>query len=115
MAFGAPAAAQPAHLVYRVDHATAVFDKRHLVITANGAVRSGGWDNARLLVLEPSLPEAKTLKVQFVARPPGPDEVVVQALLPIAARKVARLPGYGTVEIRIVAETNSIVVPITPR
>ncbi len=86
---------------------------RHLVISANGAVRSGGWDRAKLVVLEPSVSEAKTLKVQFVARPPAPSEVVVQALLPVAVRKVARLPAYGTIRVKIIAETNSVVVPVT--
>jgi len=107
------AGAEPTRLIYRVDNATAVVIKRHLVISANGAVRSGGWDKPRLLVLEPSAPEAKTLTMQFVARPPAPNEVVVQQLLPTAARKIAKLPGYGTVQIKIVAETNSLVVPIT--
>jgi hypothetical protein len=107
------AVADATRLVYRIDNASAVVVDRRLVISANGAVRSGGWDRPRLLVLEPSAPEARVLDVQFVARPPAPSEVVVQQTLPIAARKVARLPGYGTVKIRIIGETNSLTVPIT--
>jgi hypothetical protein len=49
----------------------------------------------------------------FVAIPPPRKEAVVQALLPVSANKVARLPHYGAKQIRIVAETNSIIVPIT--
>jgi hypothetical protein len=99
-------------LVYRVDDATAEIINGHLVILANGAVKSGGWDRAQLRVLEPSAPEAEVLEVEFVARPPAPTEAVVQALLPVATRKVARLPSYATVKVKIIAETNSIVVPI---
>jgi len=105
--------AEPAKLVYRVDSASAVIVNRHLVISANGAVRSGGWDKPRLLVLEPSAQEAKTLKVEFVARPPSPNEVVVQQLLPIAARKIARLPNTATNKVEIIAESNSLIVQIT--
>lgn len=114
IALASPAVADATRLVYRVDNATAVVVNRRLVISANGAVRSGGWDRPRLLVLEPSAPEAKTLEIQFVARPPAPGEVVVQQTLPIAVRKVAHLPNYGTVRIKIIAETNSLTVSITP-
>lgn len=106
----APAAA--VKLVYRVDNAMAEIINGHLVILANGAVKSGGWDRAQLRVLEPSAPETKVLEVEFVARPPGPGEAVVQETLPIAARKVARLPSYATVQVKIIAETNSVIVPI---
>jgi hypothetical protein len=110
---GAPALADPLAPIYRVDSATAVIVKRQLVISASGAVKSGGWDHPRLWVKEPSAPEAATLEVRFVARPPAPREAVVQALLPVAVRKVARLPNYGTVRVKIIAETNSLTVPIT--
>ena len=109
----ASANADPAKLVYRVDSASAVIVKRHLVISVNGAVKSGGWDRPRLLVLEPSASEARTLRVEFVARPPAPNEVVVQQLLPIAARKIAKLPGYATTKVQIIGETNSVLVEIT--
>jgi hypothetical protein len=107
------AGAEPGKLVYKVDSASAVIVNRHLVISVTGAVKSGGWDKPRLLVLEPSAPEARTLKVEFVARPPSPNEVVVQQLLPIAARKVARLPNYATTKVQIIAESNSLIVEIT--
>ena len=113
ISLGAQALADPLTPIYRVDSATAVIVKRQLVISASGAVRSGGWDRPRLWVKEPSAPEAATLEVQFVARPPASREIVVQALLPVAARKVARLPNYATVRVKIIAETNSLTVPIT--
>lgn len=115
MLAAASAHAQSAKLVLRVDTAKAEVADGYLVITANGAVRSGGWDKPQLLVLQPSAPEAKVLKVQFVARPPAPDEVVVQQLLPVVARKVAKLPNYATVKVEVVGETNSVTVPITTR
>jgi hypothetical protein len=110
--FAHAAAADPIRLVYRVDSASAQVQGGRLVITANGAVRSGGWDKPRLLVLEPSAPEATTLEAQFVARPPAPKEVVVQSLLPVTARKVAKLPHYATTKVKIIAETNSLIVQI---
>ena len=113
VSLGAQALAGPLTPIYRVDSATAVIVRRQLVISASGAVRSGGWDRPRLWVKEPSAPEAATLEVEFVARPPAPREAVVQALLPVAVRKIARLPKYGTVRVKIIAETNSLVVPIT--
>jgi len=109
----APATAGGAKLVYRIDSATAKIEKHRLVISARGAVKSGGWNNPRLRLAEISLPETTTLQLIFVAVPPPRSEAVVQALLPVSASKVSHLPHYGAKQIRIVAETNSIVVPIT--
>lgn len=111
--FAQAAAADPTRLIYRVDSASARIEGRHLVITANGAVRSGGWDKPRLLVLEASASEARTLAMQFVAHPPARGEVVVQSLLPVTARKVAKLPSDATAKVKIIAETNSLIVQIT--
>ena len=102
-----------AKLIYRIDSATAKIEKHHLVISAQGAVNSGGWNNPHLRLKEISVPETKTLQLIFVAIPPAREKAVVQALLPVSASKIAKLPRYGAKEIRIVAETNSIVVPIT--
>ena len=113
ISFGHAAAADASRRVWRVDSASAIVAGGHLVISANGAVKSGGWDRPKLLVLEPSAQEARMLKVQFVARPPAPSEVVVQQLLPIAARKAVRLPGAATTKVEIVAETNSLIVEVT--
>ena len=108
-------AAAPPKLVFRVDHATATISHRHLVITARGAVRSGGWLKPTLRVLEASAPEARTIEVDFVARPPRHGAAVVQAILPATAKLEAGLPRYGAVEVKIVSETNSVTVPITVR
>jgi hypothetical protein len=113
LSFAAPAQAGEAKLIYRIDSATAKIEKHHLVISAKGAVRTGGWNRPHLRIKEISVPETATLQVIFVAIPPPPSQAVVQALLPVSARKVAKLPRYGAKEIRIVTETNSITVPIT--
>jgi len=100
-------------LVYRVDAASAELQNNHLVIAVRGAVSSGGWDQPDLWIRRNSGPEARTLEVRFVARPPSAKEVVVQALLPISVQKTLPLPRYGTAEVEIVTETNTLVVPIT--
>jgi hypothetical protein len=100
-------------LIYRVDSASAVIVGNHLVITANGAVDSGGWSKPELLIQKPSASEAKAMKTKFVAKPPASREAVVQALLPIHVRKVAPLPRYGAIEVEITAATNSLIVQIT--
>ena len=113
LSLATPAIAGDAKLIYRIDSATAKIEKHHLVISAQGAVNSGGWNSPHLRLKEIVVPETKTLQVIFVAIPPPPQKAVVQALLPVSASTVAKLPRYGAKEIRIVAETNSIVVPIT--
>jgi hypothetical protein len=100
-------------MIYRVDSASAVIVQNHLVITANGAVDTGGWSKPELLIQKPSVSEAKALKTKFVAKPPSSREAVVQALLPIHVRKVTSLPRYGTVEVEVTAATNSVMVQIT--
>lgn len=102
-----------AKLIYRVDSASAVIVGKHLVITANGAVESGGWSKPELLIQKPSASEAKTLKTKFVAKPPTSPESVVQGLLPIHVRKIAPLPRYGAIEVEITTATNSLMVQIT--
>ncbi|MBV8976320.1 MAG: hypothetical protein JO261_00860 [Alphaproteobacteria bacterium] len=99
-------------LVYRVDDASVVLQGRHLVITARGAVRTGGWDRPLVRFRKIAAAEARTIEIEFLARPPSPRETVVQALLPISVRKVVPLPHYGAKEIEIVAESNALIVPI---
>ena len=113
LALSVPAFAGDAKLIYRIDSATAKIEKHRLVISAQGAVNSGGWNNPHLRLEQIVVPETKTLQVIFVAIPPTRQKAVVQALLPVSASKVTKLPHYGAKEIRIVGETNSIVVPIT--
>jgi hypothetical protein len=106
-------AAAATRLIYRIDAASAVIVHRHLVIAARGAVLTGGWINPRLHLIKISVPEAKTLHVRFVARPPMRRGAVVQETLPIGARIVAPLPRYGAKQVKVQSETNSVVVPIT--
>ena len=110
---GTADAAAPPKMVFRVDRATATISHRHLVITAGGAVRSGGWVKPNLRVVEASAPEAKTIEVNFMARPPRRSAAVVQAILPVSAKLEMGLPRYSAVEVRFVSETNSLTVPIT--
>jgi len=100
-------------LIYRVDSASAVIVHNHLVITANGAVESGGWSKPELLILKPSASEAKALRTKFVAKPPSSPDSVVQALLPIHVRKITALPRYGAIEVEVTSATNSLMVQIT--
>jgi hypothetical protein len=108
-----PRAMADTALIYRVDSASATIVQHHLVISANGAVSSGGWSKPELVIKQPSAPEARTIKIKFVARPPAPHEAVVRALLPISVRKTLSLPRYGAKEVKITTATNSVTVPIT--
>jgi hypothetical protein len=107
------AVAAPAKLVYRIDLATAMIARNNVVITARGAVSTGGWMKPLLRVRETSVREAATLEVEFVATPPRHRAAVAHAILPVSARLAARLPHYGVVQVKIVSQTNSVTVPIT--
>ena len=109
----ARAAAADTALIYRVDSARASIVRNHLVISANGAVNSGGWTRPELVIRRPSVPEARTIHVEFVARPPASRETVIRALLPVSARRSAELPRYGAKEVKVIAATNSVTIPIT--
>ena len=106
------AAAAPAKLVYRIDRATATVAHNRLVITARGAVSTGGWTNPKLRLHEVSGPEVSVLEVEFVATPPRRRAAVVHAILPVGARLAARLPHYGAVQVKVVSQTNSVMVPV---
>lgn len=108
----APASAAGGKLIYKVDQATAVVEDRKLVITAKGAVRSGGWERPYLRVKSVWVPESDTLVVEFLASPPSSRAMVIQAILPVEATVTAPLPHYGAVQVKIVSETNSVTVPI---
>ncbi|MDE1939110.1 MAG: hypothetical protein KGI68_08825 [Alphaproteobacteria bacterium] len=100
-------------LVYRVDRATATIEHHRLIITARGAVSTGGWASPVLRVRDSSVPETKTLEVYFMARPPQPGAAVIQAIVPVRAHVSVHLPRYGIVDVKIVSQTNSVTVPIT--
>jgi len=108
----ATATAAPAKPIYKVDAASVKIVGRNLVVTASGAVNSGGWTAARLHLKETYKPESDTEVIEFLATPPPPGEVVVQALLPVTATVTLALPRYAVVQVKIVAETNSVTTPI---
>jgi hypothetical protein len=104
-------AAQP---VYKVDSVSAsvVKGSNQLVIQAKGAVRSGGWENPRLKVKAFSAPDDAMIIV-FVALPPPPKSVVVQAILPVQARVTVPVPSRKIISVRVAGETNSVSAKIT--
>ena len=119
VAFGAPArgagenvahAVASPRLVYRVTAASEAVVKNHLVVTAQGDVRSGGWTNPRLRVGKSHIPESDTWTIELVATPPRPDDVVSEAITPIVATTALPLPPYATVKLKIEAESNSMVI-----
>ena len=108
-ATGASAAAK---LIYKVDRVTATTVGNHLVVTATGAVNSGGWTMPHLHMKEFHIPESDTEVIEFLATPPRGNEVVIQALLPVSATAKLTLPHYATVQVKVVAESNSVTAPI---
>ena len=107
-ATGAGAASQ---LVYRVDAVTAKTVNNHLVVTASGAVSSGGWSRPRLH-LTAHVAEAADQVIEFQASPPLGNSVVIQALLPVSTTAVFPLPHYGTIRIKVVSQSNAVTAPI---
>jgi len=95
--------------VYKIDAVSAVVVHNKLVIKATGAVISGGWEHPRLRVGPQRIPEANTLVVDFMAAPPQHSAMVIQALLPVEATITTSLPHYGTIQVKVVGETNSVV------
>ena len=110
----ASGAAAAQTLVYRVDQATAVKDGQYLVVRVKGAVRSGGWENPRLVVRR-SIGTKSDLEVKFVATPPEHVHAVVQSLVPMSASMKTRAPGKSVAAVRIVSETNSVTAQITTK
>jgi hypothetical protein len=108
-ATGAGAAAK---LIYKVDRVTATTVGNHLVVAATGAVNSGGWTAPRLHLKEFHIPESDTEVIEFLATPPRGNEVVIQALLPVSVTEKFPLPHYATVQVKVVAESNSVTAPI---
>ncbi|MEI9989595.1 MAG: hypothetical protein WDM86_06120 [Rhizomicrobium sp.] len=101
-------------LVFKIDKVTAAIVRNRLVVSATGAVRSGGWKLPRLHMKEFRVPESDTEVIEFLASPPGAGEVVIQALLPVTATAVFPLPRYATVQVKVLSETNSVTAPIGP-
>ena len=94
--------------VYRVDTIAAKVLNNHLVVTASGAVASGGWSHPRLHLETTHVPESPEETIEFQATPPPPGSVVIQALLPITTTAVFPLPHYGTVRVKVTSQTNAV-------
>ena len=110
----APANAAAPVLVYKIDRVTAAIVRNHLVVSAMGAVTSGGWTLPRLHLKEFRVPESGTEVIEFLATPPVPGAVVIQALLPVSTTAVFPLPHYGTTQVKVLSESNSVTAPIAP-
>jgi hypothetical protein len=99
-------------LVYKVDRVTAAIVRGHLIVTAEGAVNSGGWTLPRLHYNPFHVPESASEVLEFQANPPLDNAVVIQALVPIVMTSVFPLPHYGVTQVTVVSATNNITVPI---
>lgn len=108
------ASAAMAHpLVMRVDQATAVIDGNRLIISAKGAVRTGGWEHPRL-VLRKSKRQSGDIEMDFVATPPQDSAVVAQSIVPVSVSLRTYLPRSGVAMIHVNAQTNSVTAQIIP-
>ncbi len=107
-----PATAQT--LVYRVDQATAVIDGAHLVVTAKGAVRTGGWVHPKL-ILHKNKSEPGDIEVEFMATPPADGSAVIQSLVPVKVSLKTRLPRSGVAAVSVMAQSNSVTAEIIPK
>jgi hypothetical protein len=110
----ATASAAPAgqSLIYKIDRVTAAVVGKHLVVKASGAVTSGGWSLPRLHLVLPHKPETPSETIQFLAKPPLEDAVVIQALLPVSTTATFPLPRYAVTQVTVVGETNSVTAPV---
>jgi hypothetical protein len=106
-----PASAES--LIYRVDSATAVISGKHMIVTAKGAVKTGGWEKPHLIVKKSR--EAGDLDFEFVADPPEDSATVVQALMPVSVRYTTRLPKDDIAAVRVTAATNTVTAQIIPK
>ena len=105
------AAAPRALLIYKIDRVSVSIEGRKMIVQASGAVKSGGWENPRLRIKAGHVAESDTLVIEFLATPPAKDAAVIQALLPVSAMLTAPLAPYGTTQVEVVGETNSVTVP----
>jgi hypothetical protein len=80
-----------------------------VVVSAAGVVSTGGWSQPDLVSQE-LLPNG-TLLLDFVARSPGPNDVVTQAFEGVtASMRIPRLPGMKSVRVR--SDSNTVTAPM---
>ena len=99
-------------LIYQVDGVTVSIDHGQMVVTATGAVNSGGWTQPHLQRKAVHPAESDTEEFEFVATPPPSDTAVIQALLPVSAIGRFPLPRYGAMQVKVDAESNSATAPL---
>jgi hypothetical protein len=99
----AASAGNAAKPIYRVDSVTVKPAAHAISIEAKGAVDSGGWVKPALRVQSVT---SKTVTIIFVALPPPPTSMVIQAMLPVDAKVKVPL-NSGVTIVKVAAESNS--------
>ena len=94
--------------VYKIDSLVATQKRGKVVVQVNGAVQTGGWKSPRLHVIPGD--NNRTLTIEFVATPPPPGMVVIEALLPVTATAEFKSQGKGSV--KAVAAANEMTAQI---
>ena len=98
--------------VARIDGLIATATGKNIVIQARGAVTGGGWKQATLRAIKPTLPaDAHTIVVEFVAQPPPSNQAVIPGLMPVAATLTVR-NRKGIISVRAVSGVNEITTQI---
>lgn len=94
--------------IYKIDSVVATQKDGRVVVQVNGAVQTGGWKGARLHVIPGG--NNRTLTIEFLATPPPPNMVVIDALLPVSARAEFKSQGKGAV--KVIAAANEMTTQI---
>lgn len=98
-------------LVFVVDSVMVSLQKSNppnLLVSALGKVRTSGWKNARLTTRIKGISPEGFMEFDFKADPPGPGEMVLQAILPVTAERI--ILGVVAPELRgvkVFAESNT--------
>lgn len=110
LAAAAPVLAAPSKPVYEVDTVDAAIRNGKLIVHVTGMVRSGGWENPKLLRVFKG--KADTIVLRFVAAPPAPDVMVIEAILPVEATLELPAPRTNYTKVKVIAETNDLIANI---
>jgi hypothetical protein len=93
--------------VFKVDGVTITVTPKHrLIVTANGAVRSGGWSNPQLRAGKHG-EDPHTLVFDLVANPPPKNAIVIEAIMPVQASESIAMPPSSITQIKVNSETGS--------
>ena len=94
--------------IYKIDSVVATQKGGRVVVQVNGAVQTGGWKSPRLLVVPGD--SNRTITIEFLATPPPPNMVVIDALLPVGASAEFKSQGKGAV--KVIASANEMTAQI---